>query len=114
MSNDVETVVVKGWAPEHTSGVVINKSDFNPDIHELFGAKKPVTEKPVTENEFLKRKAVDIIADLAALTDEDLAVFRADEVASANRAGVISAFDKEISARAEAAKLAAESQGQGE
>lgn len=89
-----ETILVKGWAKEgHESGVLINKSDFNPEIHKPFGA----TDAP--ENEFLSRTAKLIIEDLPALNPDELAAYLADEKAGKNRDGVVAAIEKEIASR---------------
>ncbi len=36
------TVRIKSDAKGHEAGVVINKADFDPKKHEIFGAEKPV------------------------------------------------------------------------
>lgn len=88
-----ETILVKGWAAQgHENGVLINKSDFDPDKHQLFGAQEQL-------NEFLKRTAKLIIADLPACTDEELVQALDDEKACKNRDGVVTAIEKELSSR---------------
>lgn len=94
MSHDIETVLVHVLDHKNQDETfLINKSDFDDKKHKLFGAPA------ATENEFLKRNAADIIADLPALNDEELAEARTDELAGKNRAGVITAIDKEIDSR---------------
>lgn len=90
----METVLVKGWAKEgHENGVLINKSDFNPETHKLFSDS-------VIESDFLDRTAAKILEDLPAVTDEELAVYLDQEKESSKpRAGVVSAIEKEISSR---------------
>lgn len=88
-----ETVLVKGWAKEgHENGVLIDKADFNPEIHQLFGVD-------TKENEFLTRTAKLILEDLPALNAEELTAYLADEKAGKNRDGVVAAIEKEIAAR---------------
>lgn len=88
-----ETILVKGWADEgHENGVLINKSDFVKGVHVIFGAE---------ELEFLKRNAADIIADLPAANDEELAEFLEAEKSGKNRKGVVEAIESEIADRAE-------------
>lgn len=93
----METVLVKGWAKDgsHDAGVLINKSDFNPEIHELFGAAKKV----VQENELLKRKAEEVIEDLPALSIEELQAWRSNEESGKARQGVLAAIEKELASR---------------
>lgn len=94
MSHDIETVLVHFLDHKNQDeAFLINKRDFDEKKHKLFGAKD------APENEFFKRNAADIIADLPALTAEELAEARADESAGKGRAGVISAIDKEIESR---------------
>jgi hypothetical protein len=94
MSHDIETVLVHVLDHKNQDETfLINKRDFDEKKHKLFGAQA------ANENEFLKRNASDIIADLPALTPEELAEARADELAGKGRAGVIAAIDKEIESR---------------
>ena len=90
-----ETVLVKGWAKDdsHKDGVVINKSDFDPAVHKLFSDS-------VIESDFLDRTAAKILEDLPAVTDDELAIYLDQEKAGKNRAGVVSAIEKEVAARA--------------
>jgi len=94
---EIETLRVKGWAKDdsHKDGVLINKSDFDPEVHTLFDAP----DGPV--NEFLSRTAQKIIEDLPLLTDEELSAILADEKTGKDRAGVVTAIEKEIAARAQ-------------
>lgn len=95
MSDNIETVLVKGWAKEgHEAGVLINKSDFDSEKHELFDAP----EKSEGD-EFLKRNVDEIKADLEALNDEELITYRAAEVAGKNRAGLLTAINAEVEKR---------------
>lgn len=89
-----ETMKVKPWGKDQGDHVIINVADFNPDFHEKFGEKKPETD-----NEFLKRKAPQIIEDLPACTDDELAKHLADEAASQDRKGVVAAIEKEVASR---------------
>ncbi len=95
-----ETVLVKGWAKEgHEGGVLINKSDFDETVHELFAPAVKV------ESDFLNRSVAKILEDLGAVTDEELAVYLTQEKSDSKpRAGLIDAIEKEIAAR-EAAKV---------
>ena len=89
-----ETVLVKGWAKQgHENGVIINKSDFDPAVHKLFSDS-------VIESDFLDRTAAKILEDLPAVTDDELAIYLDQEKAGKNRAGVVSAIEKEIASRA--------------
>jgi len=65
----METVLVKGWANDgsHDGGVLINKSDFDPEVHKLFSDS-------VIESDFLDRSAAKIAEDLPAVTTEELGV----------------------------------------
>jgi hypothetical protein len=53
-------------------------------------------------NEFLDRPIPEIVADLEASTDEELAAHLAAEEAGKNRKGVTGAIEKEIEARKDA------------
>lgn len=94
-----ETVLVKGWAKDdsHKDGVVINKADFDPAVHKLFSDS-------VIESDFLDRTAAKILEDLPAVTDDELAIYLDQEKAGKNRAGVVSAIEKEVATRAGAAE----------
>lgn len=96
----METVLVKGWAKDdsHKDGVVINKADFDPAVHELF--HQPLVP-PKVEIDFLDRSVAKILEDLEAVTDEELANYLEAEKAGAKpRAGLIESFEKEIATRA--------------
>jgi len=108
----METVLVKGWAADssHDGGVLINKSDFDPEVHELF--HKPVIMAKV-ETDFLSRSVSKIVEDFPAVTDEELAAYLETEKADAKpRAGLIDSIEKELAsretARVEAEKAAAD------
>lgn len=92
----MKTVLVKGWSDceSHKNGVLINESDFDENVHSLFGKKE-------SENDFLKRTAAEIIADLPACTTEELTAYLADEKTGKDRAGVVKSIESELSGRAE-------------
>lgn len=94
----METVLVKGWAKEgHENGAIINKSDFDPAVHELF--HQPLVP-PKVEVDFLDRSVAKILEVLEAVTDEELANYLEAEKSGAKpRAGLIESFEKEIAAR---------------
>lgn len=42
----METIRVMPWGSGQGDFVVINKEDFNPEIHKEYSAQKPVEQKP--------------------------------------------------------------------
>lgn len=46
----MKTIQVKAWGKDQGDFVEINEGDFNPEVHELLGDKKPATkDKKVAE-----------------------------------------------------------------
>ena len=92
----METVRVKGWSSDesHKDGVLINKSDFDPEKHELFDAPK------APESDLLKGNTAQVIAGLPGVDLEGLQKYLEAEKASARpRTGVVSAIEAEIATR---------------
>jgi hypothetical protein len=95
----LETVRVRGWATDgsHDGGVIINKSDFDPEKRELFDVPKSAE---TTGSSFLKGTTAQITAALPNVPVEELQGHLDAEKASARpRTGVVSAIEAEIVAR---------------
>lgn len=74
MSDSIETVKVKPWSDDQGEFVLINKSDFNPEVHELLEDASSGTKKADLQAQ-LTAKGVDFPsnatkADLQALLDK--------------------------------------------
>ncbi|MBW9334582.1 hypothetical protein FEE59_13790 [Herbaspirillum sp. RU 5E] len=74
MSDSVETVKVKPWSQDQGDFVLINKDDFNPEVHELLDAPAGGSTKADLQAQ-LTAKGVDFPsnatkADLQALLDK--------------------------------------------
>lgn len=74
MSDAIETVKVKPWSDDQGDYVLINKDDFNPEVHELLEDAGSGTKKADLQAQ-LTAKGIDFPsnatkADLQALIDK--------------------------------------------
>lgn len=90
MDQVLDTVRVKLGTDDY---MVINQSDFDPAIHELFGVEKPTAEEPPLIVRLLEKPAADVIPAVADIKDVFmLATLEEAETAGKKRKTVLEAI----------------------
>ncbi|RVD77009.1 hypothetical protein [Pseudomonas koreensis] len=68
------TIQVKPWGEGQGDFVLINEEDFDKDVHELYGDKKPTAKEVKAAKLLADTKAAKLLADTkAALTEKGIA-----------------------------------------